>query len=168
MRSTALAALALCLALALAPAAAGKSYTLQSAEVEVTLLPDGSLRVHEQIQFQFSGDFTGAYRDVALGEGQEVTEIAVSEGGLDYRPGASAELGSSGAPGTFGTERLESAMRIVWHYVASDELRSFNVSYRLSGVTEAYDDVVDVNLKVWGDEWSVPCLLYTSPSPRDS
>ena len=154
--NAALAALALCLALALSPAAAAKSYTLQGAEVEVTLLPDGSLRVQEQITFQFSGDFTGAYRDVAVREGQEVTEIAVSEGGTDYRPGASAELGSSGSPGTFGTERLGSAMRIVWHYVASDELRSFDVSYRLSGVAEAYDDVVDVNLKVWGDEWPVP------------
>ena len=25
--------------------------------------------------------------------------------------------------------------------------------YRLSGVAVAYDDVVDVNLQVWGDEW---------------
>ena len=27
--------------------------------------------------------------------------------------------------------------------------------YRLSGLAVAYDDVVDVNLRVWGDEWEV-------------
>ena len=31
--------------------------------------------------------------------------------------------------------------------------RTFRVHYRLRGVAVAYDDVVDVNLKVWGDEW---------------
>ena len=46
-------------------------------------------------------------------------------------------------------------MRIVWHYQAQSEPRRFRIHYRLRGVATAYDDVVDVNLKVWGDEWEV-------------
>jgi len=44
-------------------------------------------------------------------------------------------------------------VRIVWHYQASSELRTFQLHYRLSGVAVAYDDVVDVDLQVWGSEW---------------
>ena len=54
------------------------------------------------------------------------------------------------------------ARRIVWHYQASDELRTFDVHYRLSGVAVAYDDVVDVNLKVWGSEWKEPLGRLTA------
>ena len=34
-------------------------------------------------------------------------------------------------------------------------MRTFEIRYALRGVAVAYDDVVDVNLKVWGDEWDV-------------
>ena len=44
-------------------------------------------------------------------------------------------------------------IRIVWHYSATNEQRTFEISYRLKGLTVAYDDVVDVNLRLWGDEW---------------
>ena len=135
--------------------AAAKSYTLPEADVAVTVSPDGSLLVEESISFDFVGDFEGAFREIPLREGESVDAIAVAEGGEAYRPGASAELGSSGAPGTFGVARLDDAVRIVWHYRASSERRTFLVRYRVRGLAIAYDDVVDVNLKVWGDEWEV-------------
>ena len=57
--------------------------------------------------------------------------------------------------------------RIVWHYQALDEARTFRSRYRLSGVAVAYDDVVDVNLKVWGSEWEEPLdrLTATETAP---
>ena len=58
-------------------------------------------------------------------------------------------------------------VRIVWHYQALSERRTFVVHYRLSGVAVAYDDVVDVNLKVWGSEWkqSLGRLTATETAP---
>ena len=47
-------------------------------------------------------------------------------------------------------------MRIVWYFDARDQTRAFTVSYTLRGLAVAYDDVVDVNLKVWGDQWAEP------------
>ena len=35
----------------------------------------------------------------------------------------------------------------------SNETRTFTVRYRMTGLAVAYDDVVDVNLQVWGDQW---------------
>ena len=71
------------------------------------------------------------------------------------------------APGTFGVARLDGRDRIVWHYQALDEPRTFEIRYTLSGVAVAYDDVVDVNLNVWGDEWKVglPRLTATLDAP---
>ena len=53
-------------------------------------------------------------------------------------------------------------MRIVWHYRAASEPRTFVVRYRIRGLAVAYDDVVDVNLKVWGDEWEVGLRQLTA------
>jgi len=114
---------------------------------------DGSLVVDESITFSFLGSFSGAFREIPLREGESLDEAAVFESGRAYRPGASAELGSEGAPGTFGTTRTDAGVRIVWHYKTSSEERTFRVHYRLRGLATAYDDVADVNLKVWGDEW---------------
>src|SRR4029450_2065339 len=85
--------------------------------------------------------------------GELIAAPFVSENGRRYTPGASAELGSEGAPDTFGVNRPGAGARIVWPYPPADETRTFTVGYRLSGVAVAYDDVVDVNLRVWGDEW---------------
>ena len=41
----------------------------------------------------------------------------------------------------------------MWRYQAEDEARTFTIRYRFTGLAVGYDDVVDVNLKVWGDEW---------------
>ncbi|MFP5298089.1 MAG: DUF2207 family protein [Actinomycetota bacterium] len=143
--------------LGLAPSgiAQEKYFYLPQAEIQIDVQPDGSVEVTERITFSFSGSFSGAFRDIPVGDGQAVTDISVSEGGRRYAPGASAELGSSGAPDTFGVDYLGEAVRVVWHYSANYEMRTFDLSYRLEGAAVAYDDVVDVNMQVWGDEWEV-------------
>jgi uncharacterized membrane protein len=114
---------------------------------------DGSLAITETIPFVFDGPFSGAYRDIPLREGERISDVSVSEAGVRYAPGASAELGSSGTPNTFGTATIDGGFRIVWHYQAFSEVRTFTIAYTLTNVAVAYDDVVDVNLKVWGDQW---------------
>ena len=53
-------------------------------------------------------------------------------------------------------------MRIVWRFQAADETRTFTLRYGIRGLAVAYDDVVDVNLKVWGDEWEQPLGRLTA------
>ena len=115
--------------------------------------PDGSLLVREQITFDFSGPFSGAYRDIPLRSGESIDHVSVAEGTTRYRPGANTELGGFGLPDSFGVARIDKGIRIVWHYAASNERRTFAISYRFRGLAVAYDDVVDVNLHVWGSNW---------------
>ena len=93
------------------------------------------------IAFAFDGDFSGAFREIPLRDGETLDQVAVSEEDVRYRPGASAELGSAGEPGTFGTTETDKGVRIVWHFRAVSETRSFRIHYRLRGVATAYDDV---------------------------
>jgi uncharacterized membrane protein len=152
--------------------ALAKSFELPEAQVVVEVQPDGSLRVTEHITFAFQGPFQGAYRDIPMQAGESVVDVRVSEGGTSYRPGAPTRLGSTGEPGTFGVEDLGSTMRVVWHYRATDEVRVFTISYGMTGVSEAHDDVVDVYFQVWGRHWeqslgrlSASGVLPGSPTP---
>ena len=104
----------------LAGDAAAKSFTLPAADVVVQVDSDGSLIVDEVIAFDFAGDFSGAFREIPLkaSDGERLDQVAVSEENVTYRPGASAELNSAGAPGTFGTTTTDKGVRIVWHFRA--------------------------------------------------
>ncbi|HWN23298.1 MAG TPA: DUF2207 domain-containing protein, partial [Gaiellaceae bacterium] len=121
------------LALALAGNASARSFSLPAADVVARVQTDGSVVVDENITYAFDGSFSGAFREIPLRDGELVDEVGVFESGTSYRAGASAELGSSGEPGTFGTAETDDGIRIVWHYEASSEQRTFRVHYRLRG-----------------------------------
>ena len=151
-------------ALALTGDASAKSFSLPAADVSVHVAKDGSLVVDELITYAFSGPFSGGYRDIPLREGESIDGVQVSENGRAYRPGGCTELGCADAPGTFGTTdgRRARAHRLALPGARRGSGRS-RIRYRLSGVAVAYDDVVDVNLKVWGSEWKEPL----GPADRD-
>ena len=54
----------------------------------------------------FTGNFSGAFRDIPLAAGVTARNVAVSEAGEDYEPGGATGLGSYDRPGTFGAEQL--------------------------------------------------------------
>ncbi|MDX6588050.1 MAG: hypothetical protein QOI31_2523 [Solirubrobacterales bacterium] len=141
---------------------AAKSFRVDHADVRVEVQDDGSLHVTEQLTFDFTGNFSGAFRDIPLAAGVQARNVAVSEAGEEYEPGAATGLGSYDRPGTFGAEQLEiddpdigptRGFRVVWHYEADSEERTFQVSYNITGATEAYDDVIYVPWAVWGSQW---------------
>ncbi|HEX9761967.1 MAG TPA: DUF2207 domain-containing protein [Acidimicrobiia bacterium] len=157
MRLRALLAGAALLVVLVVPAlpAVAKSYWMDSADVSVTVNPDGSLAITEVLGFQFSGQFSGAYRDIRLRPGESLSVISVGDENDDYQSGACTTLGCTSPPGSFGVESIPGYVRIVWHHASQDEIRYFILRYTMTGVAVAYDDVVDVNLQVWGDQWAV-------------
>ena len=157
-------------ALTLAGVAHGQTYQLVSSDVQATVRPNGSVAVDEAITVAFSGSFTYGFREIPLRSGERLDEIGVSENGRPFRPGASTELEPGGPPGTFGVRELDGRVRIVWRFQSDGaQQRTFVVHYRLSGLAVGYDDVVDVNLKVWGDEWEqrLQRLTATMRGPGD-
>ncbi len=155
MRRALLPLLVLLIVGVMASPAGAKSYWIESADVDITVEDDGSLTVVEQIRYDFSGSFSGAYRDIPLRQGESIRDITVSDTRGAYALGGCVELGCSSPPGTYGVASIPGYVRIVWHYSAADQQREFTIEYAMVGVATAYDDVVDVNLQVWGDQWPV-------------
>ncbi len=149
------------------PTEEGKHYDIDRAKVDIELQDDGSLVVREALTFDFSGTFSGAYREFPLNGDARVTDIGVSEGRAGFEPGANTALGSFGFPETFGFEELPGGknqtfgteggrgrnFRVVWHYRAADEKRTFLITYRVINATDVRDDIVDVTWTPWGDQW---------------
>ena len=97
----------------------------------------------------FSGSFTSATATSRFGAASRSTDVSVREGALSAR--RVAELGRADRRDVrrheLGGECASSGT--TWHR------RGAHVRdpLPLRGLAVAYDDVVDVNLKVWGDEW---------------
>jgi hypothetical protein len=132
-----------------------KAYDVQRADVTVDVQPDASLIVTERLTFEFSGSFSGAYRDIPLQPGVRLSDVSLSDRALGrYRPGGTTALGSLDAPGKVGVEDLPGGgKRVVWHYEQTDGTRPFTLRYRIRGAVKAYDDTIVVPWAVWGDQW---------------
>ena len=135
-----------------APALA-RSADVIDADVALLLAKNGELLVTETLTFDYDGHFQGSYRDIPLKHGEAITDVRVSENGRPYEPGACTVLGCFDFPGRFGTEVYLGAQRIVWHYRATDEERTYEISYRVHDGAVAHDDVIDIAWTVWGDQW---------------
>ncbi len=147
------AAAALCLALP--PAASARSLTVTDADVSMKLAPDAALLVAERLTIEFDGSWEAAYRDILLKKGERISDVKVQEGGSGYRPGGCTVEGCVDAEGTYGAAGIPAGggIRIVWHHKASDQTRTFTVSYRVEDALVAYSDVLDLEWQVWGDQW---------------
>jgi uncharacterized membrane protein len=136
-----------------APSALAKSADITNAGVDLRLAKDGSLLVTEHLTFNYDGHFEGSYRDIVLAHGEQIRDVQISQGGEVYKPGGDVQLGSFDVPGVFGTQDRGDVYRIVWHYRADDEQRTYDISYRVVDGAVAYDDVIDVGWGIWGDQW---------------
>jgi Predicted membrane protein (DUF2207) len=141
---------ALAAILALPAAAQARSLKVTDADVSLRLANDASLVVAERLTVDYSGSYNATYRDIPLSGSETIdpNSISVREGNQVYRPGGCTTFGCIDARGTFGVTSIpdQSGVRIVWHPVASDEQRTFTVTYRVDARAHvrAYADVIDV------------------------
>ncbi|MCZ6737101.1 MAG: DUF2207 domain-containing protein, partial [Actinobacteria bacterium] len=135
--------------------ALAKSFWMANADVTVVVNDDGSLNVSELLTFDFSGEYAGAFRDIPLRPGESIEVISVGDEGGSYRTGGCTSLGCFSPSGSYGVEQHRDFVRVVWHHDSRDEQRTFELIYEMAGLATVYDDVVDVNIQVWGDQWAV-------------
>jgi uncharacterized membrane protein len=126
----------------LAPAGVAKSYYFPEISTQVSLQPDGSVRVVQERTYAFSGSFSWAYLDLKK---QGATEIRFNrlammtdEGWQEVRP---QELTDT-----------DKSLYIRWGYSAEDEQRVFLFDYTILGAVRRYSDVAEFYWKVIEDE----------------
>ncbi len=133
-----------------APGAQAKSFEIRRFSVEATLEPDGTMHVAEHITYRFDGSFTVGTRSIPPGDWYEVVDVEVTEHG-EPLPLLIADPAS-----------------LEWSFRATDETRTFTVSYRVLGAARVGPDVGELHWQWVGtDHPGIRQLDVTLTVPGD-
>ena len=114
--------------------AISKSYWLPEVKCKINILEDGSLLWNYSLKFSFNGQFSYAYMDIPT-KGVAIENISVSE--------------------PFTVESKGSTLRVRWNFPASNEEKTFNISYKMRNALKVYNDIAELYWKVWPEGWAV-------------
>ena len=119
--------------------AQARSLEMDKLAIDAELLPDGSMQVTEHITVTFHGSYSGYFVSFPQ-DNTPITDILVSEKGSPYQfnPGE-----SYGPPGTYLVKQEANKLTIDWSINASDEQRTFDVSYRVNNLIKMHTDVAE-------------------------
>ncbi len=125
---------------------AGRSLSIESVAIEARVLPDATLDVIERITVNFSGTWNGFFVKIPQGN-TPVENVMVSEKGHPYafNPGS-----DYGPPGTFLTKPEGDELLIDWSIAATNETRSFDVSYKVTNAVKIHADTAELYRKFVG------------------
>ena len=131
-----------------------RSYVIDEVRVGAELRPDGSLEVVEDRTFAFDGTYRFAFYELPLEDGQEVSGLSVAEEGEPLR---AADVDDE-APGTFGLEDDDDGLAVRWFFTtpATDESRTFTLSYTVTGAAVRHADAAELYWQWIGTGWDVP------------
>ena len=122
------------------------SYTIKHSLVDLTVGSDGLLHVNETLDYSFTGEFSGVYRDITLREGQSIKNIKVT---------------ADGAYPVLKEEDQDGKKHLVIN-LYSDEAHTKKIkdcevkvtlTYDFSNVVTLYNDTALLQYNLWGKNW---------------
>ena len=113
----------------------------------------GRVRSSSKEAITETGFFHGMYRDIPLKRESRSTGSRSARTGRRYTRGGSTALGSIDTPGTFNFESTAAGSGSCGTSRRPARRGRSRCRTGFAGSRQAYDDVVDVNLRVWGDQW---------------
>lgn len=125
-----------------------RSYSINQANIDLFVQPNGLLNVKEKYYYSFSGTYNGVYRDIPLKSGERIDNIKVTSKGA-Y---SSYELIKSG-----DMDRIKI-------YLYSDPQKTtpitnknvqVTIEYDFINVIKIYNDIGELQYKLWGESWEV-------------
>lgn len=137
----------LVLAVMTTPAWADRSLTMDQIIVDAQVLPDASMQVTERITVDFSGQWNGFYVKIPQGN-TPIVEVQVSENGQPYEFNPGTEYGP---PRTYLTKSEGGDILIDWSIDAYDQVRTFDISYRVINAVKIYQDTAELYRKFIGE-----------------
>ena len=138
-------------------------YSLTGARIDMEVQDNGLLNVAEEIDYHFDSSANGVYRDIRLKKGQSVENLQVKVDGAYYR----YDIIPQG-----NTERVKI-------YLFRDAAKTKKITsgtdvkvylqYDMPKVVRVYNDVGEIQFKVWGEEWDEDLdYLYATISFPDN
>jgi uncharacterized membrane protein len=128
-------------------ALADRSFTMKQVVVDAQVLPDASMKVTEKITVDFSGKWSGFYIKIPQGN-TPIREVTVMENGKPYTFNSGTEYGPTG---TYLTKTEGNQFLVDWSISAADEVRTFEVSYRVINAVKIHSDAAELYRKFIGE-----------------
>ena len=127
--------------------ASAVDYSLTSALMDLEVQDNGMLNVAEEINYHFDSSANGVYRDIRLKNGQSVQNLHV------YVKGAYCEYTVIPQGNTYRVKvyLYRDAAKI--KKITSGTDITLYLQYEMPKVIKVYNDVGEIQYKVWGDEW---------------
>lgn len=125
-----------------------RSYTIPKATFDLYVQENGNLRVKETLHYSFSGTFNGVYRDIPLKTGERIENLKISTSGAysDYQV----------------TNKSDMTSLKIFLYSNSQKTNPITnkdvvvtIEYDMVNVVKIYNDIAELQFKVWGEEWEV-------------
>jgi uncharacterized membrane protein len=125
-----------------------RSYTIPQATFDIYVQENGNLRVKETLHYSFSGTYNGVYRDIPLKSGERIENLKISTSGAysDYQLNNKSDMTS---------------LKI---FLYSDSQKTtpitnkdvvVTIEYDMVNVIKIYNDIAELQFKVWGEDWDV-------------
>lgn len=125
-----------------------KSYSISYANIDLFVEENGNLHVKEKLHYSFSGTYSGVYRDIPIKSGERIENLQIS---------------TQGAYSTFSAAD-RNGMKRVTVYLYSDPQKTTRITdkdvdvfieYDFINVIKIYNDVAELQYKLWGEDWDV-------------
>ncbi|MDO5848000.1 MAG: DUF2207 domain-containing protein [Methanobrevibacter sp.] len=123
-----------------------RSYTIDLADIILNIQDNGLLKVDESYTYTFHGKYNGVYREIPLKKGQSIDNLKVSADGAYTKAEPHNEDGYYKIKVYLYSDKdLTKPIKdtsVVIHY-----------SYDFKDVINIYNDVGEIQYKLWGDGW---------------
>ena len=127
-----------------------KSYTIDNAQIDVQINPDGTADVSETRTYSFDGHFeNGEWRTNIEKNRIDINSVSLSEDGKEY------QLNSALSPGYYSVDEFGNDLVIKWKYSADDETKNFTIKFKIMDAVSNYSDTAQFYWKFIGDGWGV-------------
>jgi uncharacterized membrane protein len=127
--------------------AKSKSYRIERVAILAQVNPDGSMDIQESRTYRFRGQFKWADYRLPIKGFLSVENFTLRDEDMAYRPSDSEERG------TYQVRQTRDEFYVKWFYRASNENRTFVLSYRVTDVLKVYPDVAEVYYQFIGTGW---------------
>ena len=122
-------------------------YSLTDAHVDMEVYDNGLVNVAEEIDYHFDSSANGVYRDIRLKEGQSIENLKVDVDGAYCRyevipDGYTRRVKVYLYRDAAKTKKIHSGTNVKLY-----------LEYDMPKVARVYNDVGELQFKVWGDEW---------------
>lgn len=122
-------------------------YSLTNAHVDMEVHENGMVNVAEEIDYHFDSSANGVYRDIRLKEGQSIENLKVDVDGAYYE----YQVIPQGYTQRVKVYLYRDAAKT--KKITSGTDVKLYLEYDMPKVARVYNDIGELQFKVWGDEW---------------